>query len=54
MLKKCNYDAKLFYIVKEINATNLVTKILAFQPPKKCKAFYNPRLIFYPTPVIYK
>ncbi len=37
MFKKCNYDANIFRIAKEINATDAITKIIAFQPPKKCK-----------------
>lgn len=37
MLTKCNYDVNIFRIAKEINATEAISKIIAFQPPKKCK-----------------
>ncbi len=37
MFNKCKYDKKLFRLAKEINATSVITKIIAFQPPKKGK-----------------
>ena len=40
MFGKCKYDRNLFKIAKEINATDMITKIIAFQPPKKGKKSY--------------
>lgn len=37
MFNKCKYQSNLFKIAKEINATDTITKIVAFQPPKNRK-----------------
>jgi hypothetical protein len=39
MFTKCKYDANLFRLAKEINATDMITGIIAFKPPKK--GIYN-------------
>ncbi len=36
MFTKCKYKSNLLKIAKEINATDVITKIIAFQPPKQC------------------
>ena len=40
MFGKCKYDTNLFRIAKEIKATDVISKIIAFQPPKKRNTLY--------------
>jgi hypothetical protein len=40
MFGKCKYDTNLFRIAKEIKATDVISKIIAFQPPKKRNILY--------------
>lgn len=37
MFNTCKYDSGFFKLAKEIKATDMITKIIAFQPPRKCK-----------------
>ncbi len=36
MIGKCKYNTNLLRIAKEINATEVISRVVAFQPPKKC------------------
>lgn len=36
MFSECQCKPKIFKFAKEIKATNILTRIFAFQPPKKC------------------